>query len=558
MFDKGLLQLKGIKGALVFCAAISVCRALLVIGQAVALSAAIVDVWGGAPVYDQLFRVLLFTCCFIGRECLKAFQEARMESYAHRVVSAMRLQLLDALYRNGVSMVHGFGSAAIVSEAVDGVQKAETYISVVVPKTVAILVMPLCIVVAVFAQDVVSGIIVAVCYPFIIVFMRLIGYTASDESAKRHEGFVAMSAHFLDSLRGMGTLRAFGLSRLYVNSIYAASEHYRESVIKTLRIATLSSAVLDVFATCGLAAVAIMLGFRLVEGTLEFLPALVVLMLVPEFFLPIKAYASDYHASLDGKSALASILGMMGVQRRKVGLGGMSVSVAPGEKVAIVGRSGSGKTTLLDVIAGVIDFDDGAVEVCGVSGLALAGEDWQRRIAYIPQQPYLFSGTLRDNVALYASRATDAEILEAIERVGLGGLVDRMPDGLDTVVGHGGRALSGGEAHRLSLARALLVDRVRDVWLLDEPGASLDAQTESELKRSILELGEGKTIIVATHRMHWLADVDKHVDVGGIAAGRERTSRVACGVASCGDGDSVCGGSPEKPLGHEDDGGDDV
>lgn len=520
MFDRQIFKLPGAGKAICSCVAASLALSLLTIVQALSLSSAIVAVWQGDAFSGQLPAVAVFAACFVARAAVHALQDSYMQGYAHRCVSGLRGRLVERLYDCGSAMPDAFGSAAVVTTLVDGCLKAETYVRKNVPRTVGAVVVPAALCVAIFLQDVVSGVIVLVCYPFIIAFMRLIGYTASDESAKRHEGFVEMSGHFMDSLRGMDTLRAFGVARAYAATVHAASERYRKMVMKTLRIAQLSGAVLDIFATCGLAAVAIMLGFRMVEGTMAFLPALAVLMLVPEYFMPIKAYASDYHASLDGKSALGKMLELLACERRAVSLPSCGIEVREGASVAVVGASGSGKSSLLDAMAGVCDVPEGALSVCGVSGEGLVSDAWRSRVAYIPQHPYVFSGTLRDNVVLYASSASDAVLTDALGKAGLAPLVDSLPQGLDSIVGEAGRSLSGGEAHRVALARAIAGGR--DVWLLDEPGSSLDEQTELELKQAILPLMAGRTVVVATHRLHWLHDVEEVIDVDGEEVRHER------------------------------------
>lgn len=512
MFDKQIRSLPGAGGALGLCAVASLVVALLTVGQAVALSSVIVGVWNGTPLADVAAAVGVFAACFVARSAVRAVEDARMESYAHRCVAGLRAQLADRLYDAGGAMVARFGSAGVVTGLVDGCLKAEAYLRRTVPKAVSLVVVPLVLCVAVFFQDVVSGAIVLVCYPFIIAFMRLIGYTAADESAKRHDGFVEMSAHFMDALRGMGTLRAFGMSGPYASTVHAASERYRKMVMKTLRIAQLSGAVLDVFATCGLAAVAIMLGFRMVEGSVAFLPALIVLMLVPEYFMPIKSYASDYHASLDGKSALSHLTDMAACGRDTVCMPRACVRVDSGGKVALVGASGAGKSSLLDVMAGASDLAEGDVSVCGVAGAQLASPKWRSRVAYIPQHPSVFAGTLRENVCLYAPDADDEAVWDALGKVGMAEFAKSLPRGLDCRLGPQGRGLSGGEAHRLALARAIV--GARDVWLLDEPGASLDEQTQAELMESVIPLMEGRTVVVATHSDCWARAMDEVVEVG--------------------------------------------
>lgn len=521
MFDKQVLGLGGAHSAIAFCCVMSVVQSLLVIGQAVFLSLAIVGVWdaarGGdaalarASLADALWLLALFAVCFCARQAANNLLASRMEAFAHNSCCSLRRDFLGTVYDSGSSMIAEYGSAGVVTQAIEGMHRIENYIAICLPRSVAMIVQPLCIAVAVFSQDVISGIIVLVCYPFIIAFMRLIGHSASDESAKRHAGFVTMSNYFMDSLRGISTLKAFGADEGNADRVFGASERYREQVMKTLRIAMLSGAVLDLFATMGLAAVAIMLGFRMVEGTLAFLPALIVLMLVPEYFMPIRAYAKDYHASLDGKSALAKLSEMRHAKNRVVEIC-MPVSVPKGAHVALMGSSGSGKTTLLDVISGMVACPEAALSVDAVCAQEFGAHEWQRRVAYIPQSPHVFSGTLRENVALYRPQADDGEVLSALDCAGMRALVESFPDGLDTRIGDGGRELSGGEAHRIALARAL-VDPARDVWLIDEPGSNLDIMTEREFKEALLPFMEGRTVIVATHRAHWAHSMDYVLDL---------------------------------------------
>ncbi len=506
MLDKQILELPGIKPYLALSVVCSVIVSTLIVFQAFGLASAIVNLWSGQAFVSQVPWIVLFAVCFIARKIVVELQSSQIEKYACRTVDVLRGHLIETLYDRGDALIGAEGVAALVTNAVDGSRKIENYIALVVPKTISLIVVPLCLVIAIFSFDVISGIIVLVCYPFIMLFMRLIGHTASDESAKRHEGFVRMSNHFLDSLRGMGTLKAFGISKNYAKTIYAASEAYRKQIMKTLRIATLSGAVLDVFATCGLAAVAIMLGFRMVEGGIGFLSALTVLMLVPEYFLPIKAYASDYHASLDGKSALDAMRTHIDTPPLRVDLTGLTLAIQKGSKVAFIGGSGSGKTTLLKAICGLIEQSGGDISLDGDPVADLS------RVSFISQHPSLLHASVADNVRLYNPCATDEEICLALSAVGLGNFETSLECGLATTIGEGARELSGGEAHRIALARALVAPE-RDIWVFDEPTSDLDVETEYELKQTLLSLMEDKTVLFATHRMHWLEDMDEVINV---------------------------------------------
>lgn len=331
------------------------------------------------------------------------------------------------------------------------------------------------------------------------------------------------------------------MSKRYGKSIYEVSERFREATMRTLKVANLSSLVLDTFATLSVAAVAFMLGFRLIDGSVTLFPALALLVIAPEYFRPIREFAADYHASLDGKNALASIqalvdapdeppaelplpawhadarLGLEGVGFSYPGfkaLEGVTLAAEGFQKVGIVGASGSGKSTLVSLLGGFASPDEGGIDVDGVRAQSLRQTTWQSQVAYIPQDPYLFHATLRENLVFYRPDATDDEVARAVEVVGLEGLVDELPRGLDTRIGEGARPLSGGQAQRIALARAFL-DRSRRILLFDEPTAHLDIETEMELKERMLPLMEGRLVFFATHRLHWVDDMDVVVVMEG-------------------------------------------
>lgn len=588
MIDRAVLALEGIRPLLALVGALTVVRALLVVGQAVGIACAVVALWEGAQLSDAVIWIAFFAVCFVLRRVVESAEEDRVERFASDTARTLRSRLLESLYALGPAALVRHGSAELVDAALEGVENVESYLLIIIPKMAAVVIIPLVLLIAIFPLDWVSGVIALVCFPFVILYMGMIGYTAKDDAARRHGEFVRMSNHFVDSLRGIDVLRSFGLSHGHGERIFAASERFREMTMKTLRIATLSSAVLDLFATLALAAVAIMLGFRLAEGTLAFFPALCVLVLVPEYFRPLREFASDYHASLDGKTSLAAIgalieegsgaaadshsdsavgrgkleddaLGDSAVPERdeerartpqalsvpavvkdapasgactdRVGpssppcLACADVSFSYGEdasyalsdvsfdtqdahRIAVIGKSGSGKSTLVRLIGGFARPSAGSFAVDGMPVDTLACDSWRRRVAYIPQDPYIFHGTLRENVVFYTPQADDAAVARALEAAGLDELVRELPSGVDTVIGSGGRAVSGGQAQRIALARAFL-DDARDVLVLDEPTAHLDIETEYELKQRMLPLFEGRLVVFATHRLHWLDDMER-------------------------------------------------
>lgn len=509
------------------------------------------EVWGGVPIGQTGWLLGAFALAFVMRKLLGEARSALACSFADRAAASLASALEQAAFAGGPALVARIGRPAFATLLVDGIDEVREYLALAVPKAVCMVLVPLVLVIAIFVLDAVSGLIALVCFPFIIVFMRLIGRGAKEEAARTHAGFLRMANHFMDSVHGLRTLKAFGRSRAHADRVFASSEAYRRLTMRNLRIGTLSSTVLDIFATCGLAAVAIMLGFRLVEGAIAFLPALSVLMLVPEYFAPIKAYAKDYHATLEGKAALALADGLIEEQARaeactraRIEASGMqeartrgfrtlafegisfsypgeaeraivlpSFEVVRGATVGVLGPSGSGKSTLLRLVAGLDDPLGGRILLDGEEAGTLRRPEWRSGVSLIPQDPFVLSASVRDNVSLYAPDASDARIRTALAEVGLAELLSELAEGLDARLGEGGRALSGGEAQRLCLARSLL-DVRRSIWVLDEPTARLDQGTERALIETIMRVRADRTLFVATHSAQWSDAFDVRVQVG--------------------------------------------
>lgn len=578
MIDKALFALPGFRRALAIMAVAAACTGACVIGQALSLATALTNLWNGGLLAEQAVWLAVFACCFLLRQVVANVQGTWLDDYAAARADELRSAVLRRLFAEGRALVQQAGSGNLTTLVMEGVDQVEAYLRIILPKMAAIVIIPVMLLAVVFPLDWVSGLIALIVFPAIILQMVLIGSTAQQVAAARHEEFQGLSNHFADSLRGIDTLKLFGRSKAHGRAVYESSERFREATMRTLRVATLSSAVLDLFSTVSLAAVAVMLGFRLVDGSVVLFPALAVLVALPEYFRPIKEFASDYHASLDGKNALVSLLRLAGEGEpaaaedavrvgapasehgaceskpqpaqsqpqlrsqpqsarvpawnedaelalshvsfayeeraadgqvvRHEALRDATFSVRGFRKVGVVGPSGGGKSTLVSVLAGFAAPASGTIAVDGEAVPNLELPDWRRQVAYIPQNPYLFHATLRENLTFYRPDATSADVEEAVRVVGLERLVSELPDGLDTLVGEGARALSGGQAQRIALARAVL-DPARVVWLLDEPTAHLDIETEMELKERMLPLMAGRLVILATHRLHWLDAMDQ-------------------------------------------------
>lgn len=597
MLDKELFRLPGIKLLLGVMVALSFLEAVCIIGEAWGLSHALVALWQGAA-FEQTFSFLaVFGISFLAVRVVLNVREAYVGKYAYEQARAERSTLFESIFRTGAPAVQAFGTGTTATMALEGVDAFQKYLETVLPNVVKMVVLPLVFAIVIFCADWVSGIIVVLLLPAMIMLMVLIGKTTAEKSQSQHATFKMMSNHFIDSVRGVATLNTFKISKDYACRIFTVSEQFRKATMETLKTATLSGATLDMFATLALAAVAIMLGMRLIDGSLALLPALFVLILVPEYFRPIREFAADFHANLEGKNSLHTISAMREATRyvppavevptwnetstlflhevEKVYDGVSALRSFSGElqgyaRVGVIGASGSGKSTLLRLLAGLEDptisprdgsatsAQDAAQDAGAAQGATAAqgvaqgvvqgatapspapfvirnGGDntradrksdtipdremesialdslrqasWQDQIAYIPQDPYIFHATVRDNLAFYNPEASDAQIMDALHTLGLTQLLEELPQGLDTLLGEGGRELSGGQAQRIALARVFL-DSKRKILLFDEPTAHLDVETEYELKAPMLALMQGKLVVFATHRLHWLDAFD--------------------------------------------------
>lgn len=536
MFDRELLQLPKIRRTLLCLALFSLLESFCIIGQATGLSRALVQLWEGASFFSVLTPLALFSCSFIAVRIVLNVRETFITSYATSCTNAMRERLLVSIFRTGAPAIQRFGTGSTSALVLNGIDKIRAYLELVLPKLVNMIVLPIAFAVMIARADWVSGIVVVILLPSMVLLMILIGKTTADRGREQHASFKVMSNHFIDSARGVPTLATFEVSKTYAQRVFAVSERFREATMRTLRTATLSGSVLDLFATLAIAAVSIMLGLRLIDGSLTLLPALFVLILTPEYFRPIREFASDYHASLDGLNSLRSVneileatsdephdhtiptwdakstLCVNDLSRKYAGvpaLEGVSFECEGLQVIGVIGKSGSGKSTLLRLLAGLEDPSRGSFQVDHKGALnTLRHRQWQDQIAYIPQDPYIFALSLRENLTLYEPDATDNQIAHALEVVGLEGLVASLPQGLDTLIGEGGRGLSGGQAQRIALARVVL-DEKRKILLFDEPTAHLDIETEYELKSAMLEVMKGKLIVFATHRLHWIDSFDR-------------------------------------------------
>ncbi|HDR7781809.1 thiol reductant ABC exporter subunit CydD [Bacillus sp. FSL M8-0063] len=534
---RGLPSYPGSRVLYVVLTIISILEAVSIIAQTVFLARAITFLFQGETVQSLLNETVYFGITFAVRHMLVRISQILVERFAEKTGSLLRKQLIEAYFTLGPRYVQTAGTGHLVTLSIEGIEKFKTYIELTIPKMIRSSIIPGLIVLYVFTLDIESGIILVVTIPIVIIFMILLGLAAQKMADSQYESYRVLSNHFVDTLKGLETLKYLGKSKQHEGKIEKVSKRYRKATMRTLRVAFLSSFALDFFTSLSIAFVAVGLGIRLIDGTIVLLPALTILILAPEYFLPIKQVGANYHATLDGQLAMEQIEEILqqqkeiGTKESNVGLiwnsssnlklQDVKVKNDESEKsilegidftwkgtgaIGVIGESGAGKSTLIDVLAGFLTPSGGKLIVNGVEIDGATREDWQKNIAYIPQQPYIFPLSLKDNICFYETNTTDAEVERVINEVGLRSLVTSLPNGMYERIGEGGRMLSGGQEQRVAMARALLSKK--PIILLDEPTAHLDIETEFEIKQAMLRLFEGKLVFLATHRLHWMKQMD--------------------------------------------------
>ncbi|NHN28875.1 thiol reductant ABC exporter subunit CydD [Paenibacillus agricola] len=540
--DKNWFHLKGFRPVILLLSVLSLLQGLSIVAQALLLAHAIALLFEGNPIHLAYRFLALFVLVFGARHGFVWLQRKIAGRFAEATALSTRQKLLERLFENGPVFAAKTGSGKLVTLAMEGVDRFRTYLELSIPRMLDMVVVTFIILAYVYKLDVLSGVILTAAMPVLIGFFILLGMAARKQADKQWQSYRILSQHFVESLRGLETLRFLGRSRAHGKTVEGVADHYRAATMRTLRVAFLSSLSLDIFSMLSIAFVAVNLGLRLIDGGVGYEVALAVLLLAPEYFLPVRMLGTDYHASLDGKEAWETIRTVHSEQRlpekRALELSGPSLKVSnlssctmdlshiqvigedgkqrlkdihvrvePHQKrIGIVGASGAGKSTLLDVLGGFMELDAGEVRVSGQRIDEATQTQWQQQIALIPQHPYVFSLSLMDNIRFYEPESTQAEVEQAVDAVGLRELVDSLPLGILEKIGEGGRPLSGGQSQRIALARSFLGKR--PIMLLDEPTAHLDIETEWELKQTIRSIWQDKRVFLATHRLHWMKDMD--------------------------------------------------
>jgi ATP-binding cassette subfamily C protein CydD len=526
---------------LTFSIALSATNGLLIIAQAwlfAAIVAAVVvekrDLSGVATWLAALLPLFLARAGLAWAAEYFAFQAAA------RVKSELRARLVSHVMKLGPVGLAGEATGHIVSAVTDAVQMIEPYFMRYLTAVPLVAILPVAILVAVLPHDWLSATVFVVTAPLIPLFMILIGAGAERMNQRQWRKLARMSGHLLDVIQGLTTLKIFNASRNEAARVAQMAEAYRRDTMTVLRLAFLSSLVLEFFATVSIAVVAVLTGFRLMWGDMVFFDGLFVLMLAPEFYMPLRNMGTAYHARMEAVGAAERVVEILdmpvpnslsGTRKLDGGRGcavrfddvslifpdgrraldGVSFDIAAGERVALVGPSGSGKSTIFNLLLGFVAPSAGLVAVDGVPLGELAIDDWRRRIAYLPQRPHLFEATAAQNIAMRLDGAeVDREaVRQAARQAQADDFIAALPRGYDTAIGEHGAGLSGGEAQRLALARAFYRDA--SFVLLDEATAHLDADNQNLIGRAVDQLGRGRTILAIAHRLETVRAADRIV-----------------------------------------------
>jgi ATP-binding cassette subfamily C protein CydCD len=558
--DRRLLRLVQDSRIVLFLAiGLGIAASLLAVFQASALSRVIDRVFlGGQSLAGVSGLLVILLGVMFCRALLVWGGEVSANALALRIKNSLRDRLVRHLLAIGPVYLRGERTGELVNAAVEGVEALDAYFSQYLPGLALAALVPVAYLLFVFPTDLLSGLVLLFTAPLIPVFMFLIGSRSQALTRKRWQSLSRMSAYFLDVLQGLTTLKLLGRSREQVDEIAQVSDRFRRETMAVLQVTFLSALVLEMVATLGVAVVAVEIGLRLLYGRLLFRQALFVLLLAPEFYLPLRLLGSRFHSRMAGLAAanrIFEILVIPGSQSQspqvtaspvadppvtgplppsvsfhdvhfsypgnRPALNGVSFHIPSGQKVALVGPSGGGKSTVAALLLrfvepsqGEITFGsppfsgDGTQNPAGILR-SLPPSAWRSRIAYLSQHPYLFHDTVLANICLSKPGANLEQVVAAATQAGAHDFIQALPQGYHTLVGERGARLSGGEAQRIALARAFLKDA--PLVVLDEATANLDPESEDCIRQAMQRLLQGRTALIIAHRLNTVRDADSIV-----------------------------------------------
>lgn len=512
---------------------------LLTIGQAYLISSTVNGVFLQEQTLAEVAGWLrLILLIIAGRALLTWVNEVSANAVAVKIKSDLRERLFKHILNLGPAYTRGQRTGELTTAAVEGIEALDAYYSQYLPQLVITALVPISILIVIFPLDLLSGIVMLITAPLIPFFMIIIGKGAEIITKRQYQTLSRLSAHFLDSLQGLTTLKLFGQSKAHAKNIAKVSDQFRDTTLNVLRITFLSALALELLATLSTAVIAVEIGFRLLYARMDFLEAFFILVLAPEFYLPLRMLGARFHAGMAGTTAARRIFEILDTpaasdQRSAISnqpieevssiefknvsytypgettpaLENINLTIQAGQHIALVGASGAGKTTLANLLLRFVEPANGTITINHDPSTDILLDSWRSQIAWVPQKPYLFHDTLAANIRLGKPDATEEEMIAAARAAHLHEFIETLQQKYETIIGERGARLSGGQAQRLALARAFLKDA--PILILDEPTSSLDPETESLLEESTRHLRQGRTVITIAHRLNTIFRADQ-------------------------------------------------
>lgn len=516
---------------------------IMIVGQALLLAMILHRVLVEKQTLDDVLGLIVFLALTVLARILASYIAERYGfAAALAILPKLRSALLEKVDRVGPVGLSTRPTGEIVSALAEGVRGVEPFFSRYLPATAQAAMLPLGILAVVAPLDWISGLAFLITAPLIPFFMVLIGKGAETLNQRQWLKLQRMSGHFLDAMQGLATIKAFNAGPRMQQAVAEAADSYRRETMKVLRIAFLSGLTLEFFATASIAIIAVLIGFRLLWGEMSYQHGLFILLLAPEFYLPLRAMGTAYHARMEALGAAERLVALEAMPElarpaampasttgpllrhppalaiedahltypgERMGLKGITLAIAAGECVAIAGPSGAGKSSLFSLLMGFVMPDSGVIRIEGQAMETIPLAALRRSIAYIPQRSTLFTGTVASNIALGDRNPGADRVRWAAQQARIDQRIAELPNGFETVIGAGGHALSGGEAQRIGLARAFYRDA--PLALLDEPTAHLDPGTEALIHEAIGALKAGRTLLIIAHRATTRALADRTI-----------------------------------------------
>ncbi len=455
------------------------------------------------------------------------------------IKKSFRKKLLAQIESIGPLALKSERTGEITNTLINGVDKLEDYFSKFLPQMFLAVLIPILILIFVFPLDWLTGIVFIVTAPIIPLFMFLIGSIAEKMNKKQWQTLSRMSAYFLDVLQGISILKLFNRTNEVIKKIDQVSNSFRIKTLNVLKVAFLSALVLEVTATISVAVIAVEIGLRLLYGNFAFIDALFILVIAPEFYLPFRMLGTSYHAGMEGLAAFENINNILIYKnitsskqlikhnnfnfdintpiiiknlsytypgRETKALDDISITIQPKKITALVGTSGAGKTTLLNILLRFINPTSGNIYFGEDDLQSINNETWRNNIAWLPQNPHLFSKNLLENIRISKNKASIEEVIEAAKKANIHNFISSRKDEYNSAIGESGAKLSGGEIKRIALARAYL--RNAPLLFVDEPTADLDPIVEDEIIKDMYKLFSDKTVLIIAHRLNTIINAD--------------------------------------------------